>query len=208
MAAMLLLLQSLLLLPEGLATFSEINLHRMPQPRPKKEKAQRNYRIAREQKRRREERCLQRRQQLEILRARQQLLSNTTLTDAPSRDREASAQTSSTSRKRSLFDTNSPAASSAEQGSAAGGAPISALRSPLAARLNYRLVGGTWRRAEGQTKFVRLSGAELAAAVFSDLPKEEVAAAVEKAKRQDEGHMDLEAYDDSETQHTTLEGLS
>ncbi|CDI86770.1 hypothetical protein, conserved [Eimeria praecox] len=116
-------------------------------PRPKKEKAQRNYRIAKQQKRIREERLIRRRQQQDIFKAHQRLL--------------------------------------------------------LACKRR-----GTWRRARGQGKYVRLSGAQLAAAVFEGLPEEEVAAAVAKAKRQDEGFMDLEAYDESGTEHTTLEGLN
>lgn len=129
------------------------------------------------------------------MKARQQLLSS-------SDPNETNTSTNLTS-KTSLFGT--------------GGAPIAgeeagglhpALRGHLAARINYRLVGGTWRRARGTGKFVRLPGVQLAAAIFDGLPEEDVAAAIAKAKKQDAGQMDLEAYDESDAQLTTLEGIS
>ncbi|KAL8450368.1 hypothetical protein Emag_003214 [Eimeria magna] len=171
-------------------------------PRPKKEKAQRNYRLAKQQRERREERSAARRQQLEALRAREQLLS-----PAESPTNAGSIPASSTplgSVQASLFESTASSAASAKE---AVGGQLSMLQRHQAARINYRLVGGTWRRAKGRHKYVRLSGAQIAAAVFQGLPEEEVAAAVARAKRQDEGHMDLEAYEDSESQLPTLEGL-
>ncbi|CDJ27324.1 uncharacterized protein EMH_0030770 [Eimeria mitis] len=179
-------------------------------PRPKKEKARRNYRIAMQQKQKREERQLRRRQQLEIFKAHQRLLlASEGGTDSSSDEEKHQKQRQATA---SLFSIDGPLLGGGDavrnntnnNNSSIKGIP----QYPLAARINYRLVGGTWRRAKGQAKYVKLSGAELAAAVFAGLPEEEVAAAVAKAKRQDEGFMDLEAYDESGTQHTTLEGLN
>lgn len=164
--------------------------------RPKKEKALRNYRLAKQQQHAREERAAQRRQQIEIMRARQLLPSSSEINGT-------NTGTNSTT-KTSLFGTGGASTPVEEAG--AGLHP--ALRGHLAARINYRLVGGTWRRATGAGKFVRIPGAQLAAAVFEGLPEEEVAAAIAKAKRQDAGHMDLEAYDESDAQLTTLEGIS
>ena len=172
-------------------------------PRPKKEKAQRNYHIAKQQKQIREERLIRRRQQVEIFKARQRLLLASERSDE-SKSNEGKSQ--KWSKNAGLFSLDGPLFAP-EQATTNSNASAG-LQSPLAARINYRLVGGTWRRARGQGKYVRLSGAQLAAAVFEGLPKEEVAAAVAKAKRQDEGFMDLEAYDESGTQHTTLEGLN
>ncbi|KAL8436015.1 hypothetical protein ACSSS7_002060 [Eimeria intestinalis] len=171
-------------------------------PRPKKQKALRNYRLAKQQRDRREERSAARRQQLEALRAREQLLSPT---EMPSN--AASTPASSTplgSVQARLFEATGSSAVAAKE---AAGGQLSMLQRHQAARINYRLVGGTWRRAKGRHKYVRLSGAQIAAAVFQGLPEEEVAAAVARAKRQDEGHMDLETYEDTESQLPTLEGL-
>lgn len=172
-------------------------------PRPKKEKAQRNYRIAKQQKRIREERLIRRRQQQDIFKAHQRLLL------ACKRSEESNSSEDKCQKRPltgDLFSLDGPLLAG-EQATTQGNASPG-LQPPLTARINYRLVGGTWRRARGQGKYVRLSGAQLAAAVFEGLPEEEVAAAVAKAKRQDEGFMDLEAYDESGTEHTTLEGLN
>ncbi|CDJ65005.1 hypothetical protein, conserved [Eimeria necatrix] len=170
-------------------------------PRPKKEKARRNYQIAKQQKQVRQERLIQRRQQLELFRAQQRLLSlSETNTESKDLD-ETQVQTSETGG--SFSSDGFVATAGPAKREVPGG-----INSPLPARINYRLVGGTWRRARGQSKFVRLSGAQMAAAIFQGLPEDEVAAAVAKAKRQDEGFMDLEAYDDSDSQYATLEGMN
>ncbi|KAL8445081.1 hypothetical protein Emed_005881 [Eimeria media] len=169
-------------------------------PRPKKEKALRNYRLAKQQRERREERSAARRQQLEAIRAREQLLSPAENPRIAGISPASSSPLGSV--QASLFEATGSSAVSAREGG-----QLSMLQRHQAARINYRLVGGTWRRAKGRHKYVRLSGAQIAAAVFQGLPEEEVAAAVARAKRQDEGHMDLEAYEDSESQLPTLEGL-
>lgn len=170
-------------------------------PRPKKEKARRNYQIAREQKQKREERAIQRRQKVEVFRAQQQLLS---FSEANGLSRGSGKTANSGGLAGCLLETDR--ASLATEQAAAGLPP--ALQGHLASRVNYCLVGGTWRRATGAAKYVRLPGAELAAVVFRELPREEVADAVAKAKRQDAGYMDIEAYDDSDTQRATLEGVT
>lgn len=169
-------------------------------PRPKKEKALRNYRIAKQQQQSREERMAQRRQQLEVFKAQQQLVSFSEANGSHKNSEETARGTS----RDGIFATHG--ASIAVEEAAAGLPP--GLRGHLAARINYRLVGGTWRRAKGTGRFIRLPGAQIATGVFCGLPAEEVSTAVAKAKRQDAGQMDLEAYDESDTQHTTLEGVS
>ncbi|KAL8275331.1 hypothetical protein Esti_000780 [Eimeria stiedai] len=171
-------------------------------PKPKKEKAHRNYRLAEQQRERREERSAARRQQLEAVRARKQLLSPAEVPRNPASNHASSTPLGSV--QVSLFEATESSAASANE---AAGAQLSMLQRHQATRINYRLVGGTWRRAKGRHKYVRLSGAQIAAAIFQGLPEEEVAAAIARAKRQDEGHMDLEAYEDSESRLPTLEGL-
>ncbi|CDJ55968.1 hypothetical protein, conserved [Eimeria maxima] len=174
-------------------------------PRPKKEKARRNYRIAKQQKQIREERLIRRRQQLEIFKARQRLLMASEGREE-FKTNEDNSQTGNQSK--SLFSLDGPLFAAEQTTANNNSNAAQGIDSTAAARINYRLVGGTWRRARGQGKYVRMSGAQLAAAIFEGLPEEEVTAAVARAKRQDEGFMDLEAYDESGTEHTTLEGLN
>ncbi|KAL8429267.1 hypothetical protein Efla_005544 [Eimeria flavescens] len=170
-------------------------------PKPKKEKALRNYRLAKQQQQRREERLAERRQQVEVLRARQQLASS------------AESKASHSSSGPPAAGSSGLAAVSPGAAGASAAAPEAAIGLPhvwqgqQAARINYHLVGGTWRPAKGAKKYLRLTGPQIAAAVFQGLPEEEVAEALARAKRQDQGHMDLEAYEESETQLPTLEGL-
>lgn len=183
-----------------LVTSGEIAVYAC-RPRPKKEKARRNYRIAKEQKQKREERAVQRRRQLEVFRAQQQLLS---VSGTNSFSQGSGKTANAGGLAESLLRTDRKSLTTEQ---AAAGLPP-ALQGHLASRVNYCLVGGTWRRATGAAKYVRLPGAELAAVVFRGLPIEEVADAVAKAKRQDAGYMDIEAYDDADTQHATLEGVT
>ncbi|CDJ49333.1 hypothetical protein, conserved [Eimeria brunetti] len=188
-------------------------------PRPKKEKARMNYRIAQQQKRRRAERQQRRRQQQEILRAQQRLLQVSVVRGEEKKEAQDSSE--EVQRTPSLFSVDGPlfapdqaaaAAAAAAKASSSSSVRKSLLQgsfySPLPARINYRLVGGTWRKAKGQTSQIRMTGAQLAAAVFEGLPEEDVATAIARAKRQDEGFMDLEEYDDSDTKHTCLEGIN